>query len=122
MEVSWQDDPNVIDYDDDSAPSVGPNKAKLTDIPEDVRDRRNHPALERAQAALKEQLSAKKQDLEDRIYEQGAFLRRATKRREEAGVALYGMQKALATLHMSLHKDAEDLANAAEAHAKVVLP
>ncbi|BBM97922.1 hypothetical protein MPTK1_1g09480 [Marchantia polymorpha subsp. ruderalis] len=118
MEVSWQDDPNVIDYDDDSAPSVGPNKAKLTDIPEDVRDRRNHPALERAQAALKEQLSAKKQDLEDRIYEQGAFLRRATKRREEAGVALYGMQKALATLHMSLHKDAEDLANAAEAHAK----
>ncbi|KAL2651294.1 hypothetical protein R1flu_019422 [Riccia fluitans] len=116
-EVTWDDD--VEDIGDEYPEPKGLNHPRLTYIPEDVRDRRNHPALERAQIALKEQLTTKKQDLEDRIYEQGSFLRRATKRREEAGVALYGMQKALATLHIALHKDAEELAKAAEAHHKV---
>ncbi|KAL3700429.1 hypothetical protein R1sor_018451 [Riccia sorocarpa] len=115
-DVTWDDD--VEEIGDDYPAPKGLNEPRLTYIPEDVRDRRNHPALERAQIALKEQLATKKQDLEDRIYEQGSFLRRATKRREEAGVALYGMQKSLATLHLALHKDAEELTKAAEAHRK----
>ncbi|CAM6127437.1 unnamed protein product [Calypogeia fissa] len=105
--------------DDDPEPEpVERNRTKSTIIPEDLGDRRNHPALERAQAALKQQLLAKKQELEDRTYEQGAFLKRATKRREDAGVALYGMQKALASLHLAIHKDIEELAEATEKHNK----
>lgn len=106
-------------YDDAEPQPLERNRAQSTIIPEDLADRRNHPALERAQAALKQQLLDKKQDLEDRIYEQGVFLKRATRRREDAGVALYGMQKALASLHLAIHKDIEELAIDTEAYNKV---
>lgn len=77
--------------------------------------------LARAQVALKQQFLDRKNELIDKIFEQGKFLKRATKQREDAGVRLYGMQKILASLHVTLHKSNDTFAQAQAAHTKVLI-
>lgn len=81
---------------------------------------RENPILTKAQLTLKEQLVERKQDLEERLREKGFVLKNATKKRQDAGVKLYGLQKTLATLQMSLKSANEHLAKTSVEHFKVL--
>jgi hypothetical protein len=80
----------------------------------------NHPLLARAQQTLKEQLLERKRELEDQLREKRFVLKKATKRREDAGVKMYGLQKTLSTLQTSLTSASEHLTSITSAHIKVV--
>jgi hypothetical protein len=79
----------------------------------------NHPLLARAQQTLKEQLLERKRELEDQLREKRFVLKKATKRREDAGVKMYGLQKTLSTLQTSLSSASEHLTSITSAHIKV---
>ncbi|KAG0555537.1 hypothetical protein KC19_12G176300 [Ceratodon purpureus] len=81
-------------------------------------DRRDDKVLQEVQEKLKKQLLERKNEIEDRIYEQKRQLVRATKDREEAGVQLYDLQCNLSGLHASLNKTTIALTAAAQAHKK----
>lgn len=103
-----------------STEDVEPSEAEETevsDVPSD--DPRDAKVLERVQEKLKKQLLDRKQELDERLYEQKRNLKKATKDREEAGVQLYDLQCNLAGLHLNLHKASTELATASEAHTKV---
>ncbi|KAH8951093.1 hypothetical protein BDL97_09G007900 [Sphagnum fallax] len=89
---------------DETPPLIGPSDATI---------------LESVQAKLKKQLLDKKQELDEKIYEQNVALKKATKNREEAGVQLYDLQCNLAGLHLSLHKATTELHTTSDAHLKV---
>eukprot|EP00879_Flechtneria_rotunda_P033179 GHRR01036724.1.p1 GENE.GHRR01036724.1~~GHRR01036724.1.p1 ORF type:complete len:546 (+),score=242.57 GHRR01036724.1:177-1814(+) len=64
----------------------------------------DHPMLQRAQQALKQQLTAKRMRVEGELREKQNSLSRAKKQREEVGVELYGFQQSLAKLQTNLEK------------------
>jgi hypothetical protein len=82
-------------------------------------DRRDDKVLQEVQEKLKKQLQDKKNEIDDRIYEQKRQLLRATKDREEAGVQLYDLQCNLSSLHATLNKATIALTTAAQSHTKV---
>ncbi|CAN5976027.1 unnamed protein product [Sphagnum jensenii] len=88
----------------ETPPLIGPSDATI---------------LESVQAKLKKQLLDKKQELDEKIYEQNVALKKATKNREEAGVQLYDLQCNLAGLHLSLHKATTELHTTSDSHLKV---
>ncbi|XP_024541577.1 coiled-coil domain-containing protein 40-like [Selaginella moellendorffii] len=77
-----------------------------------------HPSLVGAQEALKAELSRKKEDLRDRVREKQVLLASATRRREEVGVQLYGLQKTLASIHIAVTKTEDVLASRVEEQEK----
>ena len=79
----------------------------------------HHPLLSRAQQTLKEQLLERKRELDEQLREKRFVLKKATKRREDAGVKMYGLQKTLSTLQTSLTSASEHLTSIASAHIKV---
>lgn len=81
-------------------------------------DRQNE-ILAQVQERLKKQLLDRKNELQDRIYEQKRQLLRATRDREEAGVQLYDLQCNLSSLHASLNKTTTALMTTTQGHAKV---
>jgi hypothetical protein len=91
---------------DETPPLIGPSDATI---------------LESVQAKLKKQLLDKKQELDEKIYQQNVALKKATKNREEAGVQLYDLQCNLAGLHLSLHKATTELHTTSDSHLKVHL-
>jgi hypothetical protein len=70
-------------------------------------------------AKLKKQLLDKKQELDEKIYEQNVGLKKATKNREEAGVQLYDLRCNLVGLHRSLRKATTELRTISDSHLKV---
>ena len=79
----------------------------------------HHPLLSRAQQTLKQQLLERKRELDEQLHEKRFVLKKATKRREDAGVKMYGLQKTLSTLQTSLTSASEHLTSIASAHIKV---
>ncbi|KAI5056554.1 hypothetical protein GOP47_0028372 [Adiantum capillus-veneris] len=79
----------------------------LKEVKENAINLRENPLLTKAQHDLKEQLLDQKRELEDRIREKRFVLKNATKKREVAGVKMFGLQKTLGTLQTSL-KSAND--------------
>ncbi|XP_024543454.1 coiled-coil domain-containing protein 40-like [Selaginella moellendorffii] len=77
-----------------------------------------HPSLVGAQEALRAELSRKKEDLRDRVREKQVLLASATRRREEVGVQLYGLQKTLASIHIAVTKTEDVLAARVEEQEK----
>lgn len=80
---------------------------------------RQNEVLAQVQEKLKKQLLDRKNELDDKIYEQKRQLICATRDREEAGVQLYDLQCNLSSLHASLNKTTSALAIATQGHAKV---
>eukprot|EP00877_Chromochloris_zofingiensis_P014228 jgi/Chrzof1/9059/Cz03g34170.t1 len=64
----------------------------------------DHPLLQRAQQALKQQLESKKLRVEGELREKQNVLTHAKKQRETVGVELYGYQQNLAKLQLALEK------------------
>lgn len=81
-------------------------------------DRRNDQVLAQVQEKLKKQLLDRKNEIEDRIYEQKRQLLRATRDREEAGVQLYDLQCNLSGLHASLNKTTAALTTATQGQGR----
>jgi coiled-coil domain-containing protein 40 len=65
------------------------------------------PLLERAQQALKKQLSETKQRVIEELREKTKLLSDAKQRKEDLGVNLFNFQQQLATLQMELEKSHE---------------
>ena len=82
-------------------------------------DCRDNKVLQEIQEKLKKQLLERKNEFDDRIYEQQRQLSRATKDREEVGVQLYDLQCNLSSLHATLNKTTIALTTASQGHTKV---
>ncbi|EDQ89132.1 uncharacterized protein MONBRDRAFT_32563 [Monosiga brevicollis MX1] len=74
----------------------------------------DHPAMQRVQRALEAQLKQRQQEVSEELADQNNNLKQETKRREQLGVELYGVQQQLAALQARL----ENAADGKDVHAE----